>query len=157
MPAWLTWKLFLKVAPYAGAVLLALGVAWYLDHKGYKRAEAEFVQREEERKKLLADFKALMGKKVKDLEGSMQTAINESDGRVVTALGELDVTNKTIIQPTLMKEIQSETRFTDPTTGITDGMRNSLNRARGFSRQRPCPSGSHAVACYSLPGVEPAE
>jgi hypothetical protein len=154
MPVWLTWKLFWKVAPYIGAILLLIGAVWYIDHRGFERAEAQATARENERKQLLAEFNRVMAEKTKNLEGSMQTAITQSDAMVVKALTGLDITNKTIIQPTLMKEIQSETRFTDPAAGLTVGMQESLNRARGFSKQRPCPAGSHAVACYSLPGVE---
>jgi hypothetical protein len=154
MPAWLTWKLFWKVAPYVGAILLVGAAIAYIDHRGFKRAEAEATAREAERKRLLSEFNRMIDWKVDGIERSMQDSINQSDRKVVNALSGLDITNKTIIQPTLMKEIQSETRFTDPAAGLTVGMQESLNRARGFSKQRPCPAGSHAIACYSLPGVE---
>ena len=157
MPAWLTWRLFWKVAPYVGAVLLVGGAVWYIDHRGYQRAEAEAAARETERQLAEAEFKRILGIKVTELQMGMQTAINESDARVVGRIDDLNVVNRTIIQPTLVKEIQSEERFTDPATGITDGMLRELNRARGFSEQRPCPAGSNAIACFALPEPEPTE
>lgn len=157
MPQWATWKLFWKVAPFVAGFLLIMGGLWYVDHRGYQRAENEAQQRETKRQLDLQIFNAMLAQQTKDLEESMQSAIMDSDGRVVGALQSLDVTNKTVIQPTLTREIQRETRFTDPATGISDGMLRELNRARGFSEQRPCPSGSNAVACFALPDTEPAE
>jgi len=155
MPAWLTWKLFWKVAPYIGGVLLLGAAVWFLDNRGYERAEAEAAARDTERKLQLAAFNILMAQKVDGLEDSMQTSINESDARVMGQMDRIGVVNRTIIQPTLVKEIQSEPRFSDPAAGITDGMLNELNRARGFSQQRPCPAGTDADACLELPAVEP--
>lgn len=155
MPAWLTWKLFWKVAPYVGGVLLLLGAVWYIDHRGYERAEAEATARENERKLQLAEFNRILAEKVDGLEDSMQTSINDSASRLMTQVDQIGVVNRTIIQPTLVKEIQSEPRFTDPSLGITDGMLRELNRARGFSQQRPCPAGSVASACFAVPAPEP--
>lgn len=152
MPLWL-WK----ALPYIGAVLLVGAAVWYIDHRGYKRAEAEAVAAESQRKLDLAAFVKAVALEVKDLEGSMQTAINESDSRVVGAMSRLDIENRTIIQPTLTKEIQREVRLSDPSLGITDVMRGELNRARSFSEQRPCPAGSNAIACFALPAAEPAQ
>jgi len=92
MPAWLTWKMFWKVAPYIGGALALLGAVWYLDHKGYQRAEREAVARDNERKLQAAAFEKLLAQKVKALEGSMQTAINASDTKIVGTLNQLDIT-----------------------------------------------------------------
>lgn len=155
MPAWLTWKLFWKVAPYIGAILLVGGAVWFIDHRGYQRAEAEATARENERKLQLAEFNRVLAEKVDGLEDSMQTSINDSASRLMTQVDQIGVVNRTIIQPTLVKEIQSEPRFTDPSLGITDGMLRELNRARGFSQQRPCPAGSVASTCFAVPNAQP--
>lgn len=47
-----------------------------------------------------------------------------------TQLSLISSLESTIITPTLVKEIRSETRFTDPATGISPGMLNALNSAR---------------------------
>jgi len=156
MPAWLTMKIFWKIAPYLGGALALLAAVWYLDHRGYSRAMEEAKARETERKLQAAEFDRILGEKVQVLQGSMQESINDSDMRLLSQMGEMETVNRTIIKPTLIKEIQSETRFSDPDAGITDGMLRELNRARGFSQQRPCPASSHAVACFTLPAPEPA-
>lgn len=155
LPAWATWKLFWKVAPFVGGLLLILGGLWYVDHRGYKRAEDEAILREAERARQLAEFELLIAEQARNIETIVQNAITESDGRVVAELRSLDTVNQTVIQPTLTKEIQREVRFTDPAAGITDIMRQEINRARGFSEQRPCPTGSNAVTCFALPDPEP--
>lgn len=53
-------------------------------------------------------------------------------------LTEIRATDKT----TLIKEIRSETRFSDPALGITDGMLETLNKARALTGARPVVSGS---------------
>lgn len=151
MPVWL-----IRLLPYAAAALALIAAVWYIDHRGYKRAEAEATARDTQRKLDLQEFNTMLAEQARRLEGSMQAAINQSDARLVQQLHSLEVTNRTIIQPTLTKEIQREVRFTDPAAGITDIMRQELNRARGFSQQRPCPAGSNAVACFALPAAEPA-
>lgn len=155
MPAWLTWKLFWKVFPYIAAAAALIGAVWYIDHKGYQRAKHEEELADAKRKADMAEFERLLAIKVKGIEDSMQTAINTSDANVLSRMSSIDTVNKTIIQPTLTKEIHSETRFTDPSAGITDGMLRELNRARSFSEQRPCPAGSNAVACFALPDAQP--
>lgn len=138
MPFWL------RVLPYGiGLAALAFAV-WFLDHRGYQRAETERNLQE-------ASFTVIMDQRVREIEDSMQDKINKSDAALKEQVDGLEFTNKMVIQPTLMKEIHSETRFTDPATGITDGMLVQLNAARGFSQQRPCPAGSIAVTCFALP------
>lgn len=155
MPAWLTWKLFWKVFPYIAGALALLGAVWYIDHRGYQRAKDQDKLAEQQRKTELAQFELAMAKQVQGLQESMQTAINNSDSNLIDRMNGIQTVNKTVIQPTLTKEIQSEKRFTDPTAGITDGMLRELNRARSFSQQRPCPAGSNAVACFSMPDAQP--
>lgn len=64
-------------------------------------------------------------------------------------LTEIRATDKT----TLIKEIRSETRFSDPALGITDGMLDTLNTARGLTGTGPAVSGSKST----LPGVASAQ
>ena len=146
MPLWL-----IKYLPYGILAVLIVGGLWYVDHGGYKRAENEATARDNARKADLLKVEALLIEQTRLIEGSMQSSINQSDAMIVRQLSNLDLTNKTIIQPTLTKEIRREVRLSDPAAGITDIMRQELNRARGFSQQYPCPADSNAVACFSLP------
>lgn len=150
LPVWA-----IKLLPYGAAALALGGAVWYIDHRGYERAETEATARDSQRKLDLAEFEKAVAQEVDGLETSMQVAINDSDSRVVSHLNSLEIVNRTVIQPTLTREIQRETRLSDPAAGITDIMRQELNRARSFSQQRPCPAGSNAVACFALPDAQP--
>jgi hypothetical protein len=73
-------------------------------------------------------------------------------------LGSLDVMEKTIVQPTLVKEIASAPRLTDPNLGITDGMLRVLNTARASSwPSGSCTTGTDGSTTCRLPTVRPAE
>jgi plastocyanin domain-containing protein len=141
--------LWLKLLPYGiGLAALAFAV-WFLDHRGYQRAETERNLQE-------ISFTVMMDQRVREIEDSMQDKINKSDADLKERVDGLELTNRTVIQPTLTKEIHSETRFTDPATGITDGMLVQLNAARGLSQQRPCPAGSIALTCFAVPELAPS-
>lgn len=146
----------LKLLPYVGAVVLVGGAVWYIDHRGYERAEAEATARETERQLLQAKLEIKFQEMVNDSETRMAAKILESDQRITEQLGNVDQVNRTVVQPTLIREIQSEARFSDPNAGISDGMRSAINAARGLS-ERPCPASSNAVACFSLSPASPAE
>lgn len=139
----------IKIAPYVGAVLLVGGAVWYIDHKGYQRAEQEAEARETERELIQSEMSLEFAEMLREQESRMTTLVNEADQRLLTAFNNIDHTDKTIIQPTLVREIQRETRFSDPAAGISDGMRGAINTARSLS-ERPCPAGSNAVACFSV-------
>lgn len=151
MPVWL-----IKLLPYGAAALALGGAVWYLDHRGYERAEREAIQRETELKLQNATFAILLGQQTRDQEQAMQNIVNESDAHLGDVLQALNIENKTVVQPTLIKEIASDPRFTDPALGITDGMFRAINTARSAS-SRPCPPGSNATACFTLPEPEPVE
>lgn len=151
IPPWL-----IKVAPYAGAVALVAGAVWYIDHRGFQRAETEATARATELELHRANIKLDLQKMVKDSEDRMSLKITEADKRLAAQVGNIDRVNRTIVQPTLIREIQNEARLSDPAAGITDGVRETLNTARSLS-ERPCPAGSNAVACFSLSPAQPAE
>lgn len=148
-PLWL-----IKVLPYAGAVALVGGAVWYIDHRGFERAESEAAARETERKLMQAELKIELQKMIRDSELVMAAKVMESDERLVRSLDNIDQVNRTIIQPTLTREIRNEARLSDPNAGITDGVREALNTARSVS-ERPCPPASNAIACFSLSEAEP--
>ena len=148
-PLWL-----IKVAPYVGAVVLVGGAVWYIDHRGFSRAEAEADARATELELHRTQLKLDLRGMVDDSETRMSSRIEEGDARLAAQLGNIDQVNLTIIQPTLVKEIQNEVRLSDPSAGITDGVREALNTSRALS-ERPCPAGSNAVACFSLSEAEP--
>ena len=148
-PVWL-----IKALPYIGAVVLVGGAVWYIDHRGYERADAEAAARATELELNRTQMKLDLQTMLNESEGRMASKIMESDGRLALKLNDIDQVNRTVIQPTLTREIRNEVRLSDPNAGITDGVREALNTARSVS-ERPCPAGSNAVACFSLSEAEP--
>ena len=156
MPVWLTWKLFWKVAPYLGAVL-ALGAAvWYIDHRGFKRAEAEATARENAERLQEQRLVILIKTMTRDSEQRMQVLLNNQNTQLADALGQIETTSRTIVQPTLVREISNDPRFSDPDRGITDGMLGAINTSRALS-QCANPAGTVGVDCVALPASLPFE
>lgn len=144
MPLWL-----IKLLPYGAAALAIGGAVLFIDHRGFQRAEDEAVARDKERQLQAAQFELIVQGYVHDSENKMILAIASRDGDLVKTLQSIRDTNRTVIQPTLVKEIQSEARFSDPASGITDGMLRELNRARLLS-QPACAAGIDTDDCRAL-------
>lgn len=151
LPVWA-----IKALPYVAAAAALGGAVWYIDHRGYERAEDQAELADAKRKVDLAAVAILLRDQTREQEVSMQDIVNTSDASLGDVLRSLETEQRTIIQPTLIKEIASDPRFTDPSAGITDGMLRGLNTARGASA-RPCPAGSNAAACFTLSSAEPAD
>lgn len=129
--------------------LLALGF-YILDSRAEKRgrelANAEALVRKEEVRKI-----------VDDLSAELQTMSDKKDAELASRLSEIRAVETTVIRPTLIKEIRSETRFTDPSAGITDGMFDALNDARRLTHPSASVSGEPRPLspAESLEGQEP--
>ncbi len=149
MPLWL-----IKLLPYGVAALALFGAVWFIHHDGYKRAQDQAKLTDANRKVELAAVAILLRDKTAQQTQDMQDIVTRSDINLSDRIGDLQLEQKTIVQPTLIKEIASDPRFSDPNAGISDGMLRGLNTARGASA-RPCPTGSNATACFTLPVAEP--
>lgn len=131
--------LFLKMNWLQFAMVgLVLGGLWYVDHRGYKRAEdeAKLEQALARTEKLEADQRQIAI--TRKFETGLQDMVSRMDKNLSTHLSDIEVTNRTIIQPTLTKEIRNAPAQSNPDLGITDGMLRSINQARTLS----WPSGS---------------
>ena len=149
MPLWL-----LRLLPY-GLAALALGLAiGFIDHQGYERAQSQnkIIQTQEALTR--AEMKLELITQISDFEKKMQSMVDVSDLALSEKVDQIDTVNKTIIQPTLVKEIQSEARLSDPNLGVTDGMLQSINQARALSSD-PCASYADSRACKTVPIGEP--
>jgi hypothetical protein len=120
------WAVIKPLLPHI-AIAAALGFAvWYLDHKGYQRAKEDAERAKMENALIVADI-------VMQSERRMAGKVNAAATVTTDAIAAINATNQTIIQPTLVKELQRETRFTDPATGISIGLRDAINAARALS------------------------
>lgn len=159
---WLSWKtvgLFFKAYGLQILLLIAvLGGLWYVDHRGYQRADNEHKLKDAQ----TATLQAQINTAVSDLRGKfqqdLQQIVQRHDAELFRKLNDLDITEKTIVQPTLVKEIASAPHLTDPAYGITDGMLRVLNQARASSwPSGACTSGADGSTTCRLPPARPAE
>jgi hypothetical protein len=129
MPPWL-----LRFLPHIG-IAIALGIAiWRIDAAGYNRA-----RKDAERRELTQAI--LIAKAERRLSQQISEGLATLDGNAAARLSEINVTERTIVQPTIVKEIQREARLSNPAAGLTPGLLNAVNQARNASADRPAPSG----------------
>jgi hypothetical protein len=138
-------QLGLKALPYVLAIAALFGAVKYLEHVGAKRAEQQH-----KLEQLEADKRMLI--EVQAIGAAIGHGVALADQKNAERLASIETTNRTIIQPTLTKEIASDPRLSNPDLGITDGLRSAIDAARDLSC-RPGAAGS--VVC-PLPAPQPA-
>ena len=139
--------ILLLFLPYIAGVGLILGAIWYLDHKGYQRA-----QKDAEFERMVTAI--MIDRFVGDLEKDLRETISGIDRNLAAKIDNIDLVQRTIIQPTIEKEIRNDPRFSDNSLGITDIMRDAINRARSESA---CPASLTGGDCVTLPGPTPID
>jgi hypothetical protein len=135
--------LALRFLPMA---LALLGAIWWLDHQGYERARRETEARD---LKLRTELQANLRQVEQALSGQL-AAFDAATARTHAGIAR----TRTILQPTLMKELTRETRYADPDAGISDGLRAAIDRARGAVACASAPDGG--IVC-TLPAAEAAQ
>lgn len=123
MPVWL-----IRYLPHIGIALALLAAILFIDHRGYKRAQADEAARE-------ARITAVITKAVEDIDA-------KTAGRIAA----IDKTQRTIVQPILTREILSDPRFSDPAAGISPDMLRAINRARAASAAAGANQGTLSAA-----------
>lgn len=104
---------------------LAFGY-WYIDNRATKREKARY-EAAEVKAQARADALA------RQIEQTMITKLAELDTRTAERLREIDVQERTVVQPIITREIRNDPRLSDPAHGISDGVLGALNQARGAS------------------------
>ena len=119
-----------------------LGGVWFIYDKGADAAEAKAEARQ-------AKADIAHAKAVTDALDRLQTDLDAKLGNgfasVNSRIGEIDATERTIIRPTLIKEIQNDPRLTD--FALSDGVRRAINAARVESA---CPERATGGDCGTL-------
>jgi len=137
--------ILLRFLPHIAIVLAVLaGVAW-IDHNAAARTRDQIES---------ASIK-IENKVRSDLRQSEQRlagGIGGVDKTVRDQVGSIGAVHTTIIQPTLTKELSRETRFSDPNVGISDGVREQVNRSLATVSCTPRPDGG--IVC-TLPDSRP--
>lgn len=135
--------------PHIAAAAAVLGLVWWLDHRGYQRARAD----------IAADAARIESRIRSDLRRSEQRLTDRLaaiDGNVAARIADVDTLHRTVIQPTVVKELTRETRYSDPAAGISDSLRAEINRALAAVACAPAADGGIvcALPAASAPRVE---
>lgn len=108
--------------PHAVALAAILALLWWLDHRGYQRARTEMAAE-------AAHVESRLRADLRQSERQLGERIAAIDRHMATRSAALDSLHRTIIAPTVTKELARETRYSDPALGISDGLRAEINRA----------------------------
>ncbi|MES2783007.1 MAG: hypothetical protein V4657_09440 [Pseudomonadota bacterium] len=137
-----------KVGLAAVATLLFIGTilggVWFIYDKGANAAEAKAEARQAK-----ADIahKEAVDAALNKLQTDLDKKLGNGFASVNSRLGQIDVTERTIIRPTLIKEIQNDPRLSDPDFVLPDGVRRAINAARIESA---CPERATGGDCGTL-------
>lgn len=118
MPAMLS-----RFLPHIIGALAVIGAIWFIYDKG---------RNEEALANEARATKAERGwnERIDRLETSMTASIAKIDGQVAERISSIDTVERTVIKPTLEREIVRETRFSDSSLGLSVGLLNAINAAR---------------------------
>lgn len=127
-------RFLLPFLPHALVVALIAGLIWWIDDNAADRTRDQIAaQAAQAEIRLRADLRTF--------EGRLGDKIALNGAQVSGQISDLGALHRTIIQPTLIKELSRETRMSDPAAGITDGVRKELNRALAAVACAPRPDG----------------
>ncbi|MDF0540768.1 hypothetical protein PX699_00300 [Sphingobium sp. H39-3-25] len=121
MPAWL-----IRILPHVLVVAAVLGAIWWIDHRGYARARKDAAY-----ERMVTATMIVRARR--DSEAAMAAeiaAIGRTVGDQVAGIRQI---NRTIVQPTLTKEIASNARYSDPAAGVSVQLLDAINAARAAS------------------------
>jgi hypothetical protein len=121
------WPLLSRLWPYLAGVAVIIAAVVWIDARGAQRARDE---------RAVADA-ALYAK--------IDARLSQIDTQLADNLARIDRT-ETIVKPTLIREINSAPRYSDPAAGITPSMLHQLNAARAAS----CATGTD---CGTVPAT----
>lgn len=128
MPAWL-----LRFLPHIG-LALALGFAvWWIYSSGQAAERKENQRRELTQAILIAKAERRLSQQISD-------GLAALDSNTSTRLNAIDVTERTVVMPTIQREIVREKRLSDPAAGLTPSLLDALNQARNASADHPAPA-----------------
>lgn len=138
--------ILLRFLPHIAIVLAVLGGVAWIDHKGYQRAkkDAEFERMVQAHQIQIA---------VNRINTKTADTIALADLNATSTVREVQTFNRTVVQPTLIREIQNAPQLADPDRGITDGLLKLINSALDLGPDTATASGSVSIA---LPESGPA-
>lgn len=129
----ITWTVIWKLVPSFLVGIFLLTAVGYIDHQGYKRAKDQAALQAARDEQTRLELRNLINSRITELERRMQDSATINDQKLHQAIDDIDIQQRTIIQPTITREIHSDPRYVDPKFGISIVLRNALNQARAES------------------------
>lgn len=124
-----------RFLPHLIVVALIVGAIWWIDHRGYQRAQkdAEFER---------AVTALLIERRAAKIEGNLVNAIAARDGVLVDRLGSIEREDRTVIQPIIREELRNAPHLSDPAAGYGERLRDAINAAIRQSACSPATGGN---------------
>jgi hypothetical protein len=108
------------------AIAIALGLAvWFIDHRGYQRAQEEERLRIAERQELTRAI-------VQEIDGRLDRRLLELATQTAGQIQTIDTEGKTVVQPIITREILRDRSLADPSRCLSPGLLAAVNAARGY-------------------------
>lgn len=121
-----------------------LGGVWLIYSKGEQSAENAAKARHQEELRLHAQ---MVGRALDSLQTELTDKLDQTYGDLNVRLNDINKAENTVIKPTLIKEIQNDSRLSDPDFVLTDGVRDAINAARA---QSACPERATGGDCGTV-------
>lgn len=137
--------LLARLLPHATVVLAVLAALWWIDHQAASRTRAQI---ETANARLQNQLRA----DLRDAERTLTERIAGIDAETGRAQAAIEH-SRMIVQPTIIKELSRETRYSDPALGLSDGLRKAIDRARGAIA---CTAAADGGIVCTLPAAEAA-
>lgn len=115
-----------RIWPHLLAVAAVIGAIWYIDQRGYTRAQKDG---QLQRAEAAATFNILLRRS----EGRLATIVTSNDRTLADKIAAVRTYHQTIIQPALEKEIARDSLLARPDARLSDGVLRELNAARAGS------------------------
>lgn len=135
------WRIISPFIPHIAIAALLLGCVAWIDHRGYKRAEADAEARWKEQI-------AIAAAETRRIEGAIGGATQIIDRNTAARVNQIRVNRQTIVQ-NITKEVINDPRYSDPDNALSDGVWKNINRARSESAV----ARSASVIEYTLPAA----
>lgn len=139
----------LRLLPHIGIALALAAALWWIDHRGYSRAMAD---RDARDARLLGQLHAAL----RDSEQRLAASMAGIEGDYEAARLSVSRTGAAL-QPIIIEEAAHDPRLSDPALGLSPGLLDAVNRARGAGACAAAPAGRidctmHAASAVAGPG-----
>jgi hypothetical protein len=122
------------------AIAISLGLAvWWIDRRGYQRAQEQAEHQRLERAEITAAV-------VRAIDARLDRRLETISAKLAGQLQTIDVEGKTIVQPMLTRELLRDRSLSDPSRCLSPGLLNAVNAARGFLDSEQLVGGAAAGA-----------